>query len=58
MKDWCFTPACLERMQRAFPQASVDRLMDVGHYVMEEASPEVIANLTALLDEPASGDGP
>jgi haloalkane dehalogenase len=58
MKDWCFTPACLDRMLQAFPQARVDRLMDVGHYVMEEASPEVIANLTALLDEPAPGDGP
>lgn len=48
-KDWCFRPECLERLQAIFPQALVTRLDDVGHYVMEEAAEEVIAELQASL---------
>lgn len=43
MRDWCFRPECLERLVRSFPRATVHRLEDVGHYVMEEAAQEVIA---------------
>ena len=37
MRDWCFTPAFLERFQEFFPQAEVHRLADAGHYVVEDA---------------------
>ncbi len=41
MRDWCFTPECLQRFEQLLPAAHVTRLDDVGHYVMEEASEEV-----------------
>jgi cis-3-alkyl-4-acyloxetan-2-one decarboxylase len=51
MRDWCFRPECLTRLERMFPQAQTVRLEDVGHYVMEEAADEVISELQGLLDE-------
>ena len=45
MRDWCFRPECMERLQVAFPNATRLELHDVGHYVMEEASPEVVTEL-------------
>ncbi len=53
MKDWCFRPECLERFKVLLPQAKVQQLDDVGHYVMEEAAAEVIDNLRSVLQEPA-----
>lgn len=50
MKDWCFRPECLERFERLLPHARVTRLEDVGHYIMEEASPEVNAAITRCLE--------
>jgi cis-3-alkyl-4-acyloxetan-2-one decarboxylase len=49
VKDWCFRMECLERLKVALPQASVRELSDVGHYVMEEASQEVIEEMEKLL---------
>jgi haloalkane dehalogenase len=43
MKDWCFTPKFLEEWIARFPNATVTRLPDVGHYVMEDAPQSVIA---------------
>ncbi len=37
MRDWCFTPAFLDRFLEFFPQAEVHRLEDAGHYVVEDA---------------------
>ncbi|MEZ6133657.1 MAG: alpha/beta fold hydrolase [Pirellulaceae bacterium] len=51
MKDWCFRPECLSRLQALLPVAKVRRLDDVGHYVMEEAAAEVIDELGCLFDE-------
>lgn len=45
MKDWCFRPECLERLERLLPQSQTIRLADVGHYVMEEAPDEVVGQL-------------
>ena len=45
MRDWCFRPECMERLQVAFPNATRLELQDVGHYVMEEASAEVVTEL-------------
>jgi haloalkane dehalogenase len=41
MRDWCFTPACLEKFMHIWPQAEVCRLADVGHWVVEDAPDEV-----------------
>jgi len=41
MRDWCFTPACLEKFLNVWPQADVCRLSDVGHWVVEDAPDEV-----------------
>lgn len=41
MKDWCFVPQCMERLNTHWPKATRQELADVGHYVMEEASDEV-----------------
>ncbi|MEM7474389.1 MAG: alpha/beta fold hydrolase [Planctomycetota bacterium] len=51
MKDWCFRPECLTRLQELFPQAQTTELEDVGHYVMEEAPTEVIRELQACMAE-------
>jgi pimeloyl-ACP methyl ester carboxylesterase len=47
MRDWCFRPNCLERFERLWPRCVVQRLSDVGHYVMEEAPQEVLAAVQA-----------
>ena len=41
MRDWCFTPAFLDRFLDFFPQAEVHRLTDAGHYVVEDAYEEI-----------------
>jgi pimeloyl-ACP methyl ester carboxylesterase len=51
MKDWCFRPECLERLQAIFPNAKTKRLDDVGHYVMEEAAAEVVSEVRGVLAE-------
>ena len=51
MKDWCFRVECLERLEQLFPNAKALRLDDVGHYVMEEAADEVIAQIRNCLAE-------
>ncbi len=51
MKDWCFRVECLDRLTQLFPQAQVQRLEDVGHYVMEEAAGEVIQEVLACLQD-------
>jgi cis-3-alkyl-4-acyloxetan-2-one decarboxylase len=40
MKDWCFTPECLERFLVYWPYAETHRLADVGHWVVEDAPEE------------------
>jgi cis-3-alkyl-4-acyloxetan-2-one decarboxylase len=50
MRDWCFRPECMERMNLAWPNATRRELGDVGHYVMEEASAEVLEELRKLVN--------
>lgn len=58
MRDWCFTPACLERFERAWPQAQVTRLADAGHWVVEDAPDECRRAVDHLLGAPTlRGDG-
>ena len=42
MRDWCFTPAFLERFLEFFPEAETHRLADAGHYVIEDAYERII----------------
>jgi haloalkane dehalogenase len=42
MRDWCFTPACLDRLLVSFPHAEVHRLQNAGHYVVEDAYGEIV----------------
>ena len=57
MKDWCFRPECLRRLQRHFPQAETVELDDVGHYVMEEAPDEVLDQTRRLIGRIGRGGG-
>jgi cis-3-alkyl-4-acyloxetan-2-one decarboxylase len=41
MRDWCFTPAFLQRFLDFFPTAEVHRLDGAGHYVVEDAYEEI-----------------
>ena len=41
MRDWCFTPAFLERFLDFFPTAEVHRLAEAGHYVVEDAYEQI-----------------
>lgn len=49
MKDWCFTPVCLERFRRVFPEAEVQTLPDAGHYVLEDAPEQVAEHMQNFL---------
>ncbi len=51
MRDWCFTPAFLERFVEFFPQAEVHRLADAGHYVLEDADEQVVAIVNQFLEQ-------
>ncbi|MBN1912487.1 MAG: alpha/beta fold hydrolase [Pirellulales bacterium] len=55
MKDWCFTPAFLDRFLDFFPHAHVHRLEQAGHYVVEDAPQEVIAAIERFLGEEREG---
>jgi pimeloyl-ACP methyl ester carboxylesterase len=51
MRDWCFRPDCLERFVEAWPHAEVHRLMDVGHWVVEDAPDETLALVERFLEK-------
>jgi len=42
LRDWCFTPTCLERFRGIFPRAEVHRLAAAGHYVIEDAHEQIV----------------
>ncbi len=42
MRDWCFSPAFLDRFIEFFPRAEVHRFQDAGHYVIEDAYEEIV----------------
>nr|WP_235935142.1 alpha/beta fold hydrolase [Candidatus Laterigemmans baculatus] len=49
MQDWCFRPECLRRFQQVWPAAETVELVDVGHYVMEDAPTEAVAAISDFL---------
>jgi cis-3-alkyl-4-acyloxetan-2-one decarboxylase len=58
MRDWCFTPACLERLLESFRNARVHRLEDAGHYVIEDAHERIVPLVEAFLAEHPVSDTP
>ncbi len=51
MKDWCFTPACLDRLLESFPDAGVERLVDAGHYVVEDGIDRIVPVVEQFIGE-------
>lgn len=51
MRDWCFTPACLDKFCEYWPQAEVHRLEDVGHWVVEDAPEDAEELLSGWLHD-------
>ncbi len=49
MQDWCFRPECLDRFLKHLPRAEVHRVMQAGHWVVEEATPQIVDWMTAFL---------
>lgn len=50
MRDWCFTPACLERFLLHWPHAEVHRLDDCGHYVVEDGHERIVPLVREFLE--------
>ena len=49
MKDWCFRPECLRRLQAAWPDATSVEIEDAGHYVIEDAPQETLDAIDQFL---------
>lgn len=49
MRDWCFTPECLEKFRQYWPEAEVVRLNDVGHWALEDAPEDAARAVTEFL---------
>ena len=49
MKDWCFRPECLDRFIGYWPSASVHRAEQAGHFVVEDATAEIIERMSNFL---------
>lgn len=49
MRDWCFTPECLDKFSAVWPMAEVHKLADVGHWVVEDAPHDAADLLAAFL---------
>ncbi|MGL4942184.1 MAG: alpha/beta fold hydrolase [Thermoguttaceae bacterium] len=49
VRDWCFTPKFLARFQQFFPNAETHTISDASHYVVEDATDEVIATIREFL---------
>jgi haloalkane dehalogenase len=58
MRDWCFRPECLQRLNGIFPNAEVHRLADAGHYVIEDAHEQIVPLVTDFLDRTNSPGAP
>ncbi len=51
MQDWCFTPKFLDRFLDFFPEATVHRLEQAGHYVIEDAHEEIVPMLEEFFEK-------
>jgi haloalkane dehalogenase len=52
MRDWCFHEGILREWERRLPAASVHRLPEAGHYLLEDAGEAVLPVLRAELEAP------
>ena len=52
-RDFCFNDHFLQRWREILPQATVDRIPDAGHYVLEDAKDEAVDRIIPFL-RPAS----
>jgi len=50
MRDWCFTPAMLERFREIFPSAETHCFEDAGHYVVEDAHERIVPLVADFLE--------
>ncbi|MCO5170112.1 MAG: alpha/beta fold hydrolase [Planctomycetes bacterium] len=48
-RDFCFDDTFLAGWRERFPEAEVHRFADAGHYVLEDAGPEVLERLRAFV---------
>lgn len=53
MRDWCFTPKFLDRFLDFFPQATVHKLENAGHYVIEDAHEQIVPMLEEFFGQAA-----
>jgi len=51
MRDFVFTPDFLRRWLGIFPDARTVRFDDAGHYLLEDAGPEVVRCIREFLDD-------
>jgi haloalkane dehalogenase len=51
-RDWCFTPAFLDRFLEFFPHAEVHRFEDAGHWVLEDAHERIVPLIERFVHEP------
>ena len=49
MKDWCFRPECLTRLQGHWPGAEVTQFEDGGHYIVEDKRDEITPLVMSFL---------
>jgi cis-3-alkyl-4-acyloxetan-2-one decarboxylase len=49
MRDWCFSPAFLDRFLEFWPKAEVHRLADAAHYLLEDAYEEIVPILNKFV---------
>tara|TARA_R110002049_G_scaffold47902_1_gene138381 strand:+ start:74818 stop:75708 length:891 start_codon:yes stop_codon:yes gene_type:complete len=57
MKDWCFRPECLHRLQKLWPDANAVEISDAGHYVLEDAPGETLDAIANFLNNAPQIDG-
>jgi len=55
-KDFVFDQPFLDTWRRLLPEARVLRYPDCGHYLLEDAGPALVGEISAFLDQPRSTD--
>lgn len=51
-QDFCFNDSFLERWRGILAQATVQRIADAGHYVLDDARDEAVGSITTFLSRP------
>ena len=50
MRDWCFTPAYIERWLERFPAAELLKIEDAGHYLLEDDPTATLAFFRTFIE--------